>query len=201
MSRLGIDFNNILDEDEPIEEEPKLGKAPDTDIDESDEERIKKTAKLSIVIGVIVVFICLVVLMPLSKRLRKGNTQKATQEVTQEIQDTGKADSSSTEDTQIEQSVPEQSDGWTKLDSLINCKTEKYGKLKITRVGYYAKMTGDKVQIKGVATGKLDGSSGLFEVEIPNQKLSTVSVGKTVSVKYRQGVQGSTEVICDISFL
>lgn len=91
--------------------------------------------------------------------------------------------------------------GWTKLDSLINCKTEKYGKLKITSISYYAKIIGESVQIKGVAQGKLDGTTGLFEVQIPNNKLNTVSVGKTISVKYKQGIQGSTPVICDIELI
>lgn len=210
--------NNKVETEEYEEEE-----------EETEDEAIKKTAKLAVIIGVVVLIVCLVVLVPLSRKMKNRSRDSAKSTTTNSITSnigTAGATSNTNQDTDTDTDTQGGNSsssgytslldnnsstggytstgtdsGWTKLDSLINCKTEKYGKLKITSISYYAKIIGESVQIKGVAQGKLDGTTGLFEVQIPNNKLNTVSVGKTISVKYKQGIQGSTPVICDIELI
>lgn len=189
-------------------ETEEYGEEEEEEEEETEDEAIKKTAKLSVIIGVVVLIVCLVVLVPLSRKMKNRDKDSAKSTTTNSITSnvgTG-ATSDTNQDTDTDTGTGTGTgtgtdSGWTKLDSLINCKTEKYGKLKITSISYYAKIIGESVQIKGVAQGKLDGTTGLFEVQIPNNKLNTVSVGKTISVKYKQGIQGSTPVICDIELI
>lgn len=208
MSKLGLDMEFESDFTEDIEPDKVTEDDELLDLTEQQEqgeqEAVKKTAKLSILVGVGLLVAVLVVVIPLARKLQSNNS-----ETTETVKSSPAVESSEGSAPQVADGltantqVVESSDAgeWTKLDSLISCKTEAYGRAKIVSVNYYAKMVGEGVQIKATASCRVDSLDGVFEVEVPNTKLSTVSVGKSLTVKYRKGVQGSTQVITDIEFI
>lgn len=117
------------------------------------------------------------------------------QSSTGHVQSSGQVQSNSTQNS---------SDGWMEFNSSSEIVfQEDYKELvfTVTGVHHYVKQEGtNALSIKTTLTGSLSGMSGSYEMDIPYDKGSLISVGTEFTVKVQLGEYNGRTVIGEISY-
>lgn len=161
----------------------------------------KKTAITAIVVGLCIIVTCFV-LINVTRHLRQkiekpagGQTSSATS-----VEDTDTEQRAT--DTQVPETVETPSaqemgdNEWVSIDDTMYLKTLKNGRFTIESIDYYGAVLGDVLQTKAVAKGTLKGVGSGFELVFPST--SKLTVGSTITVKYRTGLLNGVLVVGDI---
>ena len=105
---------------------------------------------------------------------------------------------------QVQSSTQNSSDGWMEFNSSSEIVfQEDYKELvfTVTGVHHYVKQEGtNALSIKTTLTGSLSGMSGSYEMDIPYDKGSLISVGTEFTVKVQLGEYNGRTVIGEISY-
>lgn len=149
----------------------------------------KKTALLSIGIGLVILIIVLIII---NITANKGENLGGDVEDLEETNEAGGTEASG--DTSVGGVVST----WVPVTDVITLKSTKTGRFTVSTIQSYGTTIGDKLEVKTVATGELVGYGNGYEILIPNQLTNSVKQGSMITVTYRTGVIGDTVVIGDI---
>lgn len=173
-----------------------------------------KTIIMAVVIGLVLLILALVIIRIANSDSVDTNTIGSLTNVPAQQEQT-KTEPEQTEKEAADTSEPAQkktktkkansvsdtynTGSWTQVEDTMALKQSKTGSFTITNLRHYGMRIGETLQIKTVATGLLNGSSGEygegFESEIPSNMAKGLAVGDTLSVRYSMGVMGDTVVI------
>ena len=184
--------------DNEVEQEPEFN-AETAEEGGSKVSDTKKTAIMSICIGVGIIIICLIIVRIATHKPNtgQGSSQAGNMSVAgqEQVQEEPMPNAEANEQTAVPSPTVDQ---WTAVDQSIRLKTQKTGRFVVIDVTHYGTVIDDKIQTKSVAIGELVGYGTGYEMELPNSLALQLRNGSTITVKFKTGLINNQQVIGDI---
>lgn len=210
-------LDNIFDDMQPSYDSQQAQQADNTINGDSGAEnntvsKSNGTVKLA-VITCAVCFIVLVVIFVIWSNLGKGASKQNVSDTQVEQVVTDNKNSTAQGSEQKQKNVPtvasaipnntvEKVDAWVEIDlSTIGTISQPIpGYFTVTEVKTYAKLKGNEKgnYLKSILYGNITGLQGTYELVIPTESASKVSIGDVISVEYSTVNIGSEKILVDI---
>lgn len=170
---------------------------------------LKKTAIVTICIGVVVIVAVILIASALGKKDDKldevvNNSTNSNNYHTQQDNNTNEImQSSNNNEYSTQVSTNNTNKEWTEITDKENIEFNKtYSNLvfTVTNIKHYAKLTDNTLVVKTELTGSISGMSGTYKLDVPYNKGVKLNIGNEFNVSVLIGSFNGKNVVGDIKY-